>query len=254
MKNEFSKMKSLFGYMGGKTKIAPKIVELIPPHKVYVEPFFGSGAVMLQKGYPQVSDSGEYREVVNDIDHNLVNVYKVLREEPKKLKRYLDYMEYSEEMYSQCKTKQIEKIDDEVKRAAYYLFNLFNSFGSGVDNGFAYGKSSQNNVIIKRFDSKDTFFYFDPPYQNTTKYKHQGDFDYEELLNTLKNIKGQWILSHYRDDFVNKLEALGYRVLPLDHAPSLARSNGEKRHISDKFKETGECIVLNVENNSNTLF
>lgn len=266
-------MKPIFGYMGGKTRVAPQIIPLIPPHKVYVEPFFGSGAVMLEKGYPKLSSSGEYREVINDLDNNVTNFYEVLRTHPKKLKRYLDYMEYSEVMYQNAKTnsEHFRKAGD-IERAALWFFNAQSSFAAKINGGFAYSKSSRNGAqtlisktkkiikfakrvkqchifnksyeqIIERFDSKDTFFYFDPPYQNTTKYNIQKDtdIDYDLLYEEVTNLQGEFILSHYRDDFVKRFEDAGYEVININHKQSIAKSNGEVRHQSENSQE---CIIL----------
>jgi DNA adenine methylase len=60
---------------GGKHYLAPKIVALMPPHLHYVEPFFGGGAVLLAKNPDGVS------EVVNDLDGDLINFWKVLADE-----------------------------------------------------------------------------------------------------------------------------------------------------------------------------
>lgn len=59
-------------YLGGKWRLAPWVIEHLPPHLVYVEPFGGAGSVLLQK--PR-SD----REVYNDLDGELVNLFQILR-------------------------------------------------------------------------------------------------------------------------------------------------------------------------------
>ena len=71
-------MKPAFAYYGGKTRLAPWIVGLLPPHEVYVEPFAGSAAVLFAK--PPVR-----HEVLNDIDGQVINFYRLLRERPDEL-------------------------------------------------------------------------------------------------------------------------------------------------------------------------
>lgn len=66
-------MKAPFAYFGGKMAIAQRIVAMMPPHRVYIEPFFGSGAVLFAKPPSRF-------EIVNDIDGAVVNFYRVMRE------------------------------------------------------------------------------------------------------------------------------------------------------------------------------
>lgn len=66
-------MKPVLKYPGAKNRIAPWIVSYIPRHEVYLEPFFGSGAVLFNKQPSRI-------ETVNDIDGNIVNFFKVLRD------------------------------------------------------------------------------------------------------------------------------------------------------------------------------
>lgn len=73
-------MKAPFAYFGGKTGMARLLVSLMPAHRVYIEPFFGSGAVLFAKP-PAV------HEVVNDIDGALVNFFRVLRDRTDELER-----------------------------------------------------------------------------------------------------------------------------------------------------------------------
>ena len=56
-------MRTVLKYPGSKWNIATRLVELIPEHHSYVEPFFGSGAVLFNK---PVSDI----ETINDLDHD----------------------------------------------------------------------------------------------------------------------------------------------------------------------------------------
>jgi DNA adenine methylase len=73
-------LKPPFAYYGGKTTLAPKIAGILPNHDHYVEPFAGSLAVLLAK------DPTGW-ETVNDLDGDLVNFWKVLRDRPEELER-----------------------------------------------------------------------------------------------------------------------------------------------------------------------
>ncbi len=74
MKKQIIQLKSPFGYYGGKQRLAKRILTLIPNHRTYVEPFFGGGAIFFAKPPSEV-------EVINDTNHELINFYKVLKQE-----------------------------------------------------------------------------------------------------------------------------------------------------------------------------
>jgi len=79
---ERRKMKSILRYPGSKWNLANTIVSMMPQHKSYLEPFFGSGAVLFTKQSSAI-------ETINDIDDEIVNLFKVIRERPDELKRVI---------------------------------------------------------------------------------------------------------------------------------------------------------------------
>src|SRR5574343_303278 len=82
-------------YFGGKFRLAPWIISQFPPHTVYVEPFGGGGSVLLRK-------LPAYHEVYNDLDGDVVNFFRVLREQPDELLRAIDLTPYSREEQRQA--------------------------------------------------------------------------------------------------------------------------------------------------------
>jgi len=86
-------MKTLLKYPGAKNRLAPWIVSHIPPHKVYCEPFLGSGAVFLNK-------EPAYNEILNDLDDDICNFFNVVRENHKELCRLIEATPYSRIEYS----------------------------------------------------------------------------------------------------------------------------------------------------------
>lgn len=79
-------------YSGSKWNIAKKLVELIPPHHSYVEPYFGSGAVLFSKEPSHI-------ETINDLDSDVVNLFRCIREDPEQLARIVMTTPYSREAY-----------------------------------------------------------------------------------------------------------------------------------------------------------
>lgn len=84
-----------FPYYGGKGRMAAAIVGLLPPHRLYVEPFAGSAAVLLAKAPSK-------HEVINDRDGNVVAFYRAMREHPEELRTALTLTPYSRAEYDMC--------------------------------------------------------------------------------------------------------------------------------------------------------
>lgn len=97
-------LKPPFSYYGGKTTLAPNIAGLLPPHEHYVEPFAGSLAVLLAK-------SPSTAETVNDLDGDLVNFWKVLRDQPGALERAAMLTPHSREEYEASGTLDCDELE-----------------------------------------------------------------------------------------------------------------------------------------------
>lgn len=218
-----TKLKAPFGWVGGKTQLAPDIIKLIPQdHKTYIEVFGGAGSVLYKK------EPSNF-EVFNDINSELINLHRIIRNNPQSLSMYLNDLFISRELFNDIKTKHL-KGRNNIEKAAFYFYQLTQSFGSKGKHfamnvkGEMKPKSiyrdfrniSQRlksvtienmsfNKLIPLYDKDDAFFYVDPPYVETEKYyKNIGDFgikEHEELANLLSKIKGRFLLS-YNDNIV----------------------------------------------------
>jgi len=113
-------MKALLKYPGGKWRIATWIISHFPPHKVYCEPFFGSGAVFFLKPPARI-------ETINDMDGNVVNLFRVCRENPEKLARAVELTPWSREEFVSCVDLDIS---DPIERARRTLVRYHQSFGT----------------------------------------------------------------------------------------------------------------------------
>lgn len=197
-------LETLFCRIGSKRKLINKILPLIPSHKIYVEPFIGSGAI-----YFASTTSGDKR-IINDLDKQLIDAYKVVK---KGVNIDSNYLDVSLNQQQQMFDKKI--LTDKDKLIKQLL--VCGTFGSkGI--GKLYKKPNYNNKlkkleeyknfmknttilnqdykkVINTYDSKDTFFFLDPPYENSNDlYKH-SDFNFEELRDILININGLFLLT-----------------------------------------------------------
>lgn len=226
-------MQPFFPYHGGKQYMATKLVDLIPDHKIYCEPFSGAASLLFAKPRKQVSNQEDYLEIINDNLNLIVIFYEQAKTNTEALFNLIDSRLYSEYWHSIGK-KIIKNQDNysllEIAWAAYYLLNV--SFGGGMRKGFAYGKVKKypeafyNKLlnfkvkcerlklvtihnrdaleIIKYYDTPQTFFYIDPPYINThhSHYKEYSIENYIALINVLKDCKGKILLSGYKNEYV----------------------------------------------------
>lgn len=251
-----------FGWYGGKQRIAHKIVSILPKHKVYVEVFGGSGAVLFAKS-PNVSEL----EVYNDIDKNVYTFFKVLRDKNKanELVRMLELTPYSRDMYNEA-VEMMEKTDDDLTRAYYFFVNIEMGFSGKLNSGFAYSVKDKINVkrfrnkvdrlelfserlkyvqienidfakLIQKYDAEDTLFYLDPPYVADTRrsfndYEHELNNDrHKELVDMLLKIKGNAVLSGYNNDIYKPLTDAGWKKYEIKTSciSSNARDTNNKR-------------------------
>ena len=114
-------MKTLLQYPGGKRRLAPWIVSRMPAHHSYLEPYFGGGAVLFAKPAAPI-------ETVNDLDGDVVNFFRVIRDEEsrKKLVDWLWYTPYAREAYEESFKRPPR---DAVERAGYFAVRSMQSHG-----------------------------------------------------------------------------------------------------------------------------
>lgn len=207
--------------------MSSKIVPLIPKHTVYVEPFAGGAAVFFAKPWPKVSNNDHYREVLNDKDERIINFYRVLQT-PAKRDELIERLQFT--LHSEAEHKKAKDLSSgtDVDRAWAYYVNSQQSFSNVLNAGWrraVYGRNLQatwtNKIsqlpqyldrlaavgitcqdaltVIKQYDSPQTFFYCDPPYPHTCQGHYAGYTlqDFQDLVNTLNQCQGSFILSNY---------------------------------------------------------
>ena len=220
-------VRSPFNYPGGKSKSISEILPLLPQTGRYVEPFGGSGAVLLARNPSAL-------EVLNDRYMGVIAFYRCLRDEKKmnKLCDRINLTVHSREEWVWCH-ETWEDVNDDVERAArwYYMLRysfagLCRNFGrSTSDRGRIAGKIRNNikdfpaihqrlkHVQIENqdwrqcmidYDHEDTVFYIDPPYLDSDVgiYKNKmSQADHNDLLNMVFSCKGFCAVSGYENPF-----------------------------------------------------
>ena len=222
-------MKTPITYYGGKQKLAPEIIPLLPEHKMYVEPFCGGAAVFFEK---KPSDA----ETLNDTNGELINFYRIVQQDFLSLEKRIKITLHSRmEHHDALVTYQNPHRFSPVERAWAVWVLSHQSFCSSLGASFGYDMSGtvSRNVankrsafnysyaqrlqcvqfecadavkIIRAYDAPDTLFYCDPPYYNSDCGHYDGYTieDYRLLLSALSEIEGKFLLSSYPSQELKK--------------------------------------------------
>lgn len=212
---------------GGKWILAPWIIEHMPEHRVYVEPFGGAGSVLMRK--PR-----SYAEIWNDLDDQVVNLFQVLRDRGDELRNALYLTPFSRVEFMQAYGQSADPLE-KARRTVVLSFMGFGSNGVHQKTGFRANSNrlgttpardwrnypSQLDEIIERLrgvtienrdaievmtahDGPNTLHYVDPPYVKSTRtdegddYAHEmNDDQHSKLLQYLRGVQGKVILSGY---------------------------------------------------------
>lgn len=225
------KVKSILKYPGGKWRIADWIISHFPPHKVYCEPFFGSGAVFFKK-------QPSYLETINDLSGDIVNLFRVCRDRPAELAAAIALTPWARKEYVDCYAIE----GDDVERARRVIVRHHQSYGATNCNKNTW-KNSQiftsprcpaqwaelpeivmqlcgrlkeaqiENVdaltLIERYNDPQTLLYLDPPYLQCLRkrglYKNEmTDEGHERLLELITRSKSKVCLSAYNSELYNE--------------------------------------------------
>lgn len=223
-------MNAILKYPGGKWRIASWIISHFPAHKVYCEPYFGSGAVFFCKPPSRI-------ETINDLNGDIVNLFRICRERPAELAALIELTPFSREEYIDC----AQQSPSPLERARRTVVRYWQSWGASnsslrswrnsqaassprvcaewrqlpqkVLNVCARLKDAQIEncdalTLISRYNSPETLLYIDPPYLRSIRkkniYKNEmNDAQHVELLRLLKDSSSKIVLSAYDNKIYN---------------------------------------------------
>ena len=213
---------NFFAYFGGKSKLAKDLIPRFPSHSCYVEVFGGAGNVLLQKPPSKV-------EVFNDLNSDIVNLFRQVRENFDAFYEQILLCLYSREEYHRF-SELLSTETDDLNRALMFYVVAQQSFGGKFGNYFSVDKRGRcwasklprlaciqkrllpviiENMgfekVLRTYDSPDTFFYLDPPYLPETRrggrYENEMTYeDHEYLIFLLRTLKGKFMLSGYPNE------------------------------------------------------
>lgn len=259
-------MKTIVKYWGGKQQLADKIIAIIPEHLCYNEPFFGGGAVFFKKPVSKI-------EVINDINDNMVNFYKTIKRDFDKLYNEVDTTLYSEWQYGEAKQMWQAGEGDKVLRAWSVFVLSHQSFSGNMGNSWAFSDTANLATkfdktkqmfdlryvkrlehvqifcrdainVIENTDNDTTFHFVDPPYFNSDMGHYDGytEADFKNLLETLQNVKGKFLLTTYPSDILAEYtKANNWETI--NHVMHLSASNKSGSKKTEVFTMNYKPII-----------
>lgn len=178
-------------WMGGKRRLAKYLLPMFPEHTCYVEPFAGGAALFFLRPTPAKV------EVLNDLNGQLVNLYRVVQHHFDEFVRQFDWVLTSREEFLRLQAVEPDGLTD-IQRAARFFYLQHTAFGgkpiaqhfgtattgkawraADISASLQAARQRLSGVYIeheswdkcfKRYDREHTFFYLDPPYWQTAGY------------------------------------------------------------------------------------
>ncbi len=244
-KEVVKKMNSFISWIGGKKLLRNKILSEFPEKgsfKRYIEVFGGAGWVLFS------SDRHAELEVYNDVNGNLVNLFRCTKYHPEELQKELGFVLMSREQFFDAKEQMEIRGLTDIQQAARFFVLIKESFGADLRSFGVCSKNMKNainyilaiserlkNVIIENqdferilrtYDRKDSLFYLDPPYYEAEKYYPDRFMqeDHMRLKESLSKVEGKFILSYNDNEYVRKL----YNIVEIERMSNMVKNEQRK--------------------------
>ena len=203
-------------WIGGKRRLADQLIPRFPAHKTYIEVFAGGAALYFLRPPAEV-------EVINDVNGDLVNLYRVVKHHLEEFVRQFKWALSSREVFKWLQDTPPETLTD-VQRAARFYYLQHQCFGAKLE-GQTWGTATTAPPVnllrieeqlsaahlrlastyierldwrecMRRYDRPHSFFYLDPPYWQTEGYGVPFPFDqYQQMAEALRGLQGKAIVS-----------------------------------------------------------
>jgi DNA adenine methylase len=250
-------MNSFIPWVGGKRLLRKQIISLFPTgFNRYIEVFGGAGWVLFG------SEKHAEFEIYNDINGELVNLFRCVKFHCGELQRELSLTLNSREVFNDFRSQFKAQGLTDIQRAVRFFILIKVSYGS---DRHSFGCIKKNmakmtdyltqvserlssvlienkpyDKLIELYDKETALFYLDPPYHGTEKYYDNAftDNDHIKLCDILKNLKGRFVLSYNDDEFIREL----YKDFTIIET---ARQNNLMQRYADASKTYKELIIKN---------
>lgn len=267
--------------VGGKTKISNWIVSNSPAGNIFVDVFGGSGAVLEEV----INSVNKCRFVYNDLDDKVYNFFNTLKNNPNELSHLISLTPYSRKFFNHCfsllknkdKFNELTNLD---KSVAFLVVNR-QSFGAKMSKDWSITRDGEINYktwsslpeyifkvyntwknvylenlnyidLFKKWDSENSIFYCDPPYESVEDdyydvNKDEG-FNHIELFENLQHLKGSYFVSYYGG--TNDDEDSDLLKLYKNSGCNIIRKS-VKKHLSNQIEKQSVIETLIIKNKTN---
>lgn len=242
-------MNSFISWIGGKKLLRKKILEQFPDpesYDRYIEVFGGAGWVLFS------IDKHAPMEVFNDVNGELINLYRIVKHHPDALQKELEWLLMSREQFFDELNRNTRGMTD-IQRAARFFCMIKESFGSDcksfgirsrdMKKAVDYLKEVSDRLnrvvienhdferLIKTYDRPGALFYLDPPYYEAEKYYPDrfNPEDHIRLKNCLCDLKGKFILSYNDCPQIRELYE-GFTIIEVERADNLLHKIESRRY------------------------
>ena len=247
-------------WMGGKRRLADRLILLFPPHECYVEALAGGAALFFLRPQPAPV------EVLNDINGDLVTLYRVIQNHLEEFVRQFKWALSSRQVFEWQKTTRVETLTD-IQRAARFFYLQHHAFGGKV-SGQTFGTATTGPAInllrieenlsaawqrlagtyvehlpwyhcVQRYERPHTFHYMDPPYWDTAGYGVDFPFEnYIRMAEFMRTCKGKVMVSiNDHPDIRQVFEGFHFGRLDIRYTTTNQR-NGQSDLV-------GELVITN---------
>lgn len=243
-------MDSFMSWIGGKKALRKKILEQFPEkgtYNRYIEVFGGAGWVLFS------TDKHAKMEVYNDVNGNLVNLFRCIKHHPNAVQEELEFILMSREQFLDAREQLGVQGVTDIQRAARFFILIKESFGTDLRSFGLRSKDMDkakeyltavskrlNTVVIenldfqrvlKNYDKTDALFYLDPPYYETEKYYPDRFMpeDHVRLKESLDGIKGKFVLSYNDCEYIRELYK-EYTIIEVDRLHNLIQQEVKPRY------------------------
>lgn len=253
--------RSPLAWLGGKSKLADRIIQRFPAHEAYCEVFAGAAWVLFKKPESKV-------EIINDINSELVNLYRCVKHHLPEVCAQFKWMLVARDEFDRFLATPAETLTD-IQRAARFYYLAKTAFGAKINKptfGIAATGPTRLNLmrieedlseahirlarvyienrpyaqVIDRFDKPGTLFYIDPPYWGCETDYGVGIFtrdDFERLADQLAKVKGKFIVS-LNDKPEVRETFKGFRIEAIQTSYSINSAHSKK---------VGEVLITNFK-------
>lgn len=248
-------------WLGGKRRLADRLLPLFPPHECYVEVFCGGAALYFLRQVPAAT------EVINDVNGELVNLYRVVQHHLEEFVRQFKWAISSRQIFKWQQMAKPETLTD-IQRAARFYYLQQHAFGGKVA-GQNFGTATTGPAInlcrieenlsaahlrlagtyvenlpweecARRYDRAHTFMYMDPPYWKTEGYGVPFGFEnYEAMAEFMRTCKGKVMVSINDHPDIRQVFD-GHHMMETDIKYSTGNVHGP-------VQSSGELVILNWE-------